>query len=54
MNDDKRIVVVTSAYRKQTASQGNGAGELEPSGHTQITDSAKNFLVDNFIGGLAS
>jgi hypothetical protein len=52
MNDDKRIV--TNTYRKQTASKGNGAGELEPSGRTRITVSAKHFLVDNAIEGLAS
>ena len=54
MNDDKRIVIVTSAYRKQTASQGNGARDLEPSGHTRLTDVCKHFPVDNIIEGLAS
>jgi hypothetical protein len=54
MNDDKRIVIVTSAYRKQTASQGNGARDLEPSGHTRLTDVCKHFSVDNIIEGLAS
>jgi hypothetical protein len=52
MNDDKRIV--TSAYRKETASQGNGAGDLSLPATHDSQMSAKHFLVDNIIEGLAS
>ena len=52
MNDDKRIVIVTSAYRKETASQGNGAGDLSLPATHDSQMSANIFLLITSLKGL--